>query len=116
MPRFDKEALILRFKQWAYTCLDVLKDLESNNESRVVSYQMAKSSTSSYQNYRAACRAKSKADLINKLKIVEEETDETIGWLEIINDRTAIDCKLEIQEGEELLSIIVSSIKTLKQK
>ena len=114
MPRFDKEALILRFKEWAYSCLDVLKELESNNESRVVSYQMAKSSTSSYQNYRAACRAKSKADLINKLKIVEEETDETIGWLEIIHDRLDVSCRKQIQEGNELLSIIVTSIKSLK--
>ena len=63
------------------------KIIGNNSEENVISYQLAKSCTSSYANYRAACRGKSGADLINKLKIVEEELDESMMWLETINDR-----------------------------
>jgi len=95
---FDKAALIKRFKTWCYETLD-------------------KSATSSYMNYKAACRAKSTADMINKLKIVEEETDETCGWLEIISDRNKeADTSKEQKEGDELLRISVASIITLRRK
>lgn len=111
-----KEALIKRFKEWCYCCLNVLKQYENGNESKVVSYQLTKSATSSYLNYRAACRAKSTADMINKFKIVEEELDESIAWLEIIKDRSILNADKEIKEGNELLSIIVASINTLRRK
>lgn len=114
---FDTIALINRFKVWAYSCLDIVRLLSNNAEERVISYQLAKSFTSSHANYRAACRGKSNADLINKLKIVEEELDESIMWLETVNDRNInIDCHTEIKEGNELLAITVASIKTLKRK
>ena len=114
---FDTSSLINRFKLWSYSCLDIVKLLGKNPEESVVSYQLAKSCTSSHANYRAACRGKSSADLINKLKIVEEELDESVMWLETINDRNEnIDCNSEIKEANELLAIIVASIKTLKRK
>jgi four helix bundle protein len=112
---FNKEELIKRFKLWSYGCLDIIRGLDRNTENKVISYQLAKSATSSYANYRAACRAKSKADLINKLKIVEEELDESMMWLETLHDRSEVlDCRKEIVESNELLSIVVSSLKTLK--
>ena len=68
-------------------------------------------------NYKAACRAKSIADMIYKLKIVEEELDESIGWLEMMQERNEkILTKNEQNEGSELLSIVVASIRTLKSK
>ena len=67
-------------------------------------------------NYRAACRAKSTADMIHKLKIVEEELDESIGWLDITQERNNLDFAKEIKEGGELLAITVASILTLKRK
>lgn len=66
-------------------------------------------------NYRAACRGKSTADFINKLKIVEEELDESMFWLEFI---VALEPSLrqevigKFKEANELLSIIVATIKT----
>src|SRR6187455_1627108 len=78
--------------------------------------QVIRSATSSASNYRSACRAKSKADFVNKLKIVEEELDETMFFYEMLAE-----CNLEIKkelsvlfiEANELLSIIVSSINTV---
>ena len=69
-------------------------------------------------NYRASQRAKSAADFIYKLKIVEEETDESIYWLELfqeVMDPGKTEIKLLIQEANELLAIVVASIKTARK-
>ena len=85
----------------------------------VLSKQILRSSTAIGANYRAACRAKSTADFINKLKIVEEETDETIYWLEIMQEAgliTVDKLKAPISETTEILAIIVASIKTSRER
>lgn len=77
--------------------------------------QIIRSSSSVGANYRAACRAKSKADFINKMRIVEEEADETMFFLELIYELTP-DKQQQIKplysEANEILSITVSSINT----
>jgi len=82
---------------------------------KVISNQIIRSSTSVGANYRAVCRAKSNADFINKLRIVEEEADETLFWFEILEETQIIKSD-ELQslkrETNEILSIVVSSIKT----
>lgn len=90
---------------------------------RVVSFrvmdQIISSATSIGANFRAACRAKSTADFINKLKIVEEETDETMFWIEVLNESEIISKdKTEklYTELDEILSIVVSSINTSRSK
>jgi four helix bundle protein len=97
-----------RFKNWAISTIHFLRKLPSNPEFKVVRYQLIKSSSSSAANYRAACRGKSTADFVNKLKIVEEELDERLFWFEFI-EGISDDFNLEIQplfkEGDELLSI-----------
>lgn len=68
-------------------------------------------------NYRASQRAKSRADFINKLKIVEEEVDESMFFLELlmeISKEHQTEMKALHSEGNEILAIIVSSIKTAK--
>ena len=77
--------------------------------------QLIRSSASVGANYRAACRGKSKADFVNKLRIVEEEADESLYWLELVveffperRDQIAILYK----EGNELVAMIVTSINT----
>lgn len=70
-------------------------------------------------NYRLACRAKSTADFINKLKNVEEEADETLYWLEILEESGFIQSERvkEIKsEVDEIISIVVASIKTSRRK
>ena len=69
-------------------------------------------------NYRAACRAKSEADMIAKLGIVEEESDETLYWLELLIESGLIPEKRLadlMQEVNEILAMTVSSIKTLRK-
>jgi four helix bundle protein len=77
--------------------------------------QVIRSSSSSAANYRAACRGKSTPDFINKLKTVEEELDETMFFYEMLaefNPSFKKDLRELYQEANELLSIIVASIKT----
>ncbi len=68
-------------------------------------------------NYRAACRAKSRADFISKIKTVEEECDETIYWMELLGglglDQSKTVSALR-REANEILSIVVKSIKTAR--
>jgi four helix bundle protein len=84
----------------------------------VIGRQLLRSGTSVGANYRAACRAKSAADFISKMGTVEEETDESIYWMELLIDSGLIaqNVVYELQhEAEELLAIIVASIKTAKK-
>ena len=89
--------------------------LPFNPANKVYIDQIIRSSTSSAANYRSACRAKSKADFVNKLKIVEEELDETMFFYEMIAEFN-LEIKKELRElfieANQLLSIIVASINT----
>ena len=79
--------------------------------------QLVKASGSVGANYRAACRGKSKSDFVAKLGIVAEETDEVLFWLEVLVESGIIDySKTECieKEANEILSIIIASIKTAK--
>ncbi len=70
-------------------------------------------------NYRAACRAKSDRDFINKLKIVEEEADESMYFLEIfeiISQKEKSEIKRLQMEANEIVAIIVASIKTMRNR
>ncbi|TDD99886.1 four helix bundle protein [Flavobacterium cellulosilyticum] len=86
----------------------------------VVSFQLFKSSSSVAANYRAVCRGKSSADFLNKLKIVDEEADESLFWLEFIKGLEIVCDKVEleklIKEANELVAIFSSGIKTIKEK
>lgn len=79
-----EEDLKKRFKEFALTVIRFAKGLPDTFEIRIIKSQMVDSGTSPGANYRAACRAKSGPDFINKLKIVEEELDETQYWLELV--------------------------------
>lgn len=77
--------------------------------------QVVRGSASGGANYRAACRAKSKADFVNKLRIVEEELDESMYFYELLaefNSEFKIDLRILYKEANELLSITISSINT----
>ena len=86
---------------------------------RAIGNQIVRSGTSPGANYRAACRAKSDRDFINKLKIVEEELDETEYWIDVITDAELIKPELLVEiikETKELLAIITKSIITKRNK
>jgi len=114
-----QEQIKQRTKQIGLEVIKLIDDLPNKTSAWAVAKQLIRSSTSIGANYRSACRAKSTPDFLNKLKIVEEETDETIYWLEILEE-SGIVFKEKIsklkKETNEILSIIVSSINTIKRK
>jgi four helix bundle protein len=110
--------LKLRTFLFAVSVGKLVQQLPYNAVNREYFGQVIRSSASVGANYRAARRAKSAADFINKLKIVEEETDESIFFLELLAavnpDHQSIIQPL-INEGTEILKIIVASIVTARQ-
>jgi len=109
------EKLKQRYKDFAIKVAELIRELPLNNINNPYCNQLIRSSSSSAANYRAACRGKSTPDFINKLKIVEEELDESIFFLELLshfNSGFKEKFILLLNEGNELLSITVQSIKT----
>jgi len=107
-----------RTKGFAIRILKMVSAIPKNYSSQVLAHQIARSATSVGANYREACRSKSRRDFVNKLKIVEEELDETSYWLELIDASNIFPTeKISplIGEVNELLSIIVKSIKTARE-
>lgn len=113
-----KNELILRTKQFALDCWRFCFKVPKSREYNAFVNQLIRSSSSVGANYRASQRAKSTADFINKLKIVEEEADESVYWLELFKEIIPDDLdeiQLLIKEGKELLAITVASINTAKR-
>ena len=114
----DKFELMERTQQFAVRVFKLINKFPKTQGAKVISYQLLKSSSSEAANYRAACRGKSRADFIYKMKIVEEEADESLFWLQfskevgILNNSPELD-KL-IKEANELVAIFTQSLKTLK--
>lgn len=112
----NKKVLIARNRKFAHLINELPNSIALNAYSR----QLIRCSSSVGANYRAACRAKSDADFIYKLKIVEEEADESINFLDLINElsKRQYDSKINglIKEVDELLAIYVASIKTVKNR
>lgn len=93
--------------------------LPSNKLNNTYIGQILRSSASIGANYRAACRAKSTKDFIHKLQIVEEETDETLYFLELMavfNEKHKVEMRTIYKETESILKIVVASIKTSLKK
>ena len=114
----DKIQLQDRTKTFAIRVYKMIGKLPKSKGAEVIAYQLIKASSSVAANYRAVCRAKSKADFINKLKIVEEEADESLFWLEFIADLDLIQKILLInliKEANELVSIFTAALKTSKK-
>ena len=117
---YMQEEIKKRTKAIALRVIEIANDLTDTNASRIIARQIIRSASSIRANYRAACRAKSTADFINKLKIVEEETDETLYWLEILEESNltrmgASTLNLK-KETNEILAIIVKTTRTLRMK
>jgi len=112
------ENLKQRTKWLALRIIKMVESLPETKTSKILGNQVLRSGTSAAANYRASCIAKSKRDFINKLKIVEEEADETIFWLELLEESGIISCdRLQLikTETREILAIIVASIKTARK-
>ena len=113
-----QEEMKMRTKKFALRVIRLVESLPNTKTANVIGNQLLRSGTSVGANYRAACRAKSTADFLFKLSIVEEENDESIYWMELlIESETVKENLLQnlMKEADEILSIIVSSIKTSKE-
>ena len=109
-----------RTKGLALQVIRLVSALPRRSESAVViGRQLLRSGTSVGANYRAACRARSRRDMLAKLGIVEEEADESVYWLELLGDAELVKLHLLrdlIREYNEILAITVASQKTLRRK
>jgi four helix bundle protein len=107
-----------RTKAFALRVLKLVDTLPKTTAGRALGSQIVRSGTSVAANYRAACRARSTADFIAKMGIVEEEADETLFWLELLEESQLVPAaKLPAikREANELIAITVASIKTARR-
>jgi four helix bundle protein len=114
----DEEGLKLRTKQFALRIIKLVNSLPKTRDGYAIGNQLIRSGTSVGANYRAVCRAKSKADFISKLGTVIEEADESSFWLELIIESNMIKKELLLpllRESNEITAIMVSSRKTVSK-
>lgn len=114
-----REEMKDRLKKFAVRIIKLVDKLPNTPAGRAIGNQIVRSGTSPGANYRAACIGKSDKDFLNKLKMVEEELDETLYWLELIMELELIkpDLLQDLHhENKELVSIIVKSIITMRNK
>jgi len=115
----DKIELKKRTKKFALDTIKLVNELPKSQIGHIVGGQLLRSATSVAANYRSACRSRSNADFISKITIVEEESDESLFWLEIIEESMML--KKEkllnlMNEAGELTAIFTASGRTAKQK
>ena len=115
----DKEELKGRTKQFALRVIRLVEALPRGKTADVLGRQLLRSGTSAGANYRVACRAKSTTDFIAKMGIVEEETDESVYWMELLVEAGITKAELLealMKEGNEILAISVDSIITARKR
>ena len=114
----DNRDLRERTKRFALKIIKVVEILSKGRTADIIGRQLIKAGTSVGANYRAACRAKSTADFISKMGIVEEEADETIFWMELLIEAGLVhkdDLIPHLDEANQILAITVSSIRTARK-
>ena len=106
-----------RTKQFAIRIVKLCRSLPKTEEARIIGRQLLRSGTSVAANYRAVCRARSKAEFIAKIGVVVEEADETVFWLELLGETGIVDQKKLVNlllEANELLAIFAASQRTAR--
>ena len=106
-----------RTKDYANRIVKLCAALSKDWVAQTLGKQLLRSGTSLGANYRAVCRAKSNLDFINKLRIVEEECDESLFWMELLADNNLIKpsrLKELMGEVDEILAIVVASLNTAR--
>lgn len=106
-----------RTKQFAIRIVRLFRSLPKTEEARTIGKQVLRSGTSVAANYRAVCRARSKAEFVAKIGTVVEEADETLFWLELLVE-TELVARSRLNglliEANELLAIFAASQRTVK--
>lgn len=107
-----------RTRRFAVDVVKLAGELPPTIAGRRIGQQFLDAGTSVAANYRSACRARSHAEFIAKMGIVEEESDETLFWLELMVDSKLVTherAQKLMKEADELTAIMVASIKTAKR-
>ncbi|MDV3308195.1 MAG: four helix bundle protein [Cyclobacteriaceae bacterium] len=98
-----------RTKRHAISAVELYRKLPKSDEARIIGRQFLRSALSVGANYRAACRARSKAELFSKLSVTVEEADEALYWIEVLEELQLLtydETKAFCQEGSEILAIL----------
>src|SRR5688572_7284561 len=111
------EQMKARTKVFANRVVRLCEALPEKWVAQTLGKQLLRSGTSVGANYRAVCRAKSRPDFIHKLRIVEEECDESLFWMELLVENNLVPpARLNdlMREADEILAMVVSSAKTAR--
>ena len=117
MSEMTKDEMKKRTKQFALRVINLASAMPENAVGRVITNQILRCGTSVGANYRAALRARSSKDFINKIGVVLEESDESAFWIELmVEGRVMPENRVSslLQEANELTAIFASTHKTLK--
>lgn len=117
----EKEEFIETFKKrtkkLAIAIIQMIDSLKKSEATRVISYQIIKSSTSTAANYRAACISRSKKEFFSKISITNEEADETVFWLELLMESGLASekaIKPLLSEAKEIAKVVSKARKNTK--
>ena len=114
-----REEMKARTKAYANRIVRLCSALPGHWIAQTLGKQLLRSGTSVGANYRAVCRARSNSDFVNKLRIVEEECDESLFWMELLVDGGLVPAPRLAplqQEGAEILAIVVASLRTVRSR
>lgn len=114
----DKEELKQRTKKYALRIIKLVRALPRDSVGRAISNQLMRSGTAVAANYRAACRARSKAEFIAKIGIVIEEGDESVFWIELIIESGLINKNLIeslLKESDEICAIMIATCNSTRK-
>ena len=117
VDRMTTDELKQRTKTFAVEIVKFTRKLPNDVATDHIARQLVRSGTAVGSNYRASCRGKSRADFVSKMTTVEEEADETLFWLEVLVETDTVPRKAVatlMDEAEQLLRIVVASIKTAR--
>jgi four helix bundle protein len=106
-----------RTKQFAIRAVRLWRSLPRTDEARGIGRQLLRAATSVAANYRAVCRARSKAEFVAKLGVVVEEADESVFWLELLADTEIVSrdrVATLLAEANELVAIFAASQRTAR--
>ena len=112
----NSEELRLRTKRFALEVLHLVESLPRTRASDIVAKQLLRSATSVGANNRSACRARSRADFNSKITVVEEEADESLYWLELLEESgvvAKVDLSPLLKEADELIPCLIFDLRPL---
>jgi four helix bundle protein len=112
----QRPELVGRTYRFSLAALRFYRKLPNNPAAQVAGVQFYKSATSSWSNYRAAQRGRSRAEFIAKLGIAVEESDEAVGWLEFLRDgEISSDADL-LAEAKEICAMLTASLRNARSR